>query len=86
MNKPEWKDAPDWAQWLAMDANGDWYWYELEPDYNGEEWEHIGVIRASAILEDFVTDGTPLYAAPVSEAKPSGVVLHVDDSDKEASK
>ena len=44
MNKPEWKDAPDWAQWLAMDANGDWYWYELEPDYNGEEWEHIGAV------------------------------------------
>ena len=34
-----------------------------------------GVIRASAILEDFVTDGTPLYAAPVSEAKAQGVVM-----------
>ena len=35
----------------------------------------IGVIRASAILVDFVTDGTPLYAAPVYEVKAQGVVM-----------
>jgi len=29
--KPDWKDAPPWAQWLAMDADGEWYWYEKEP-------------------------------------------------------
>ena len=31
MNKPDWKDAPDWAEWLAMDESGDWYWYEIKP-------------------------------------------------------
>ena len=41
-----------------------------------------GVIRASAILEDFVTDGTPLYAAPVSEAKAHG--NYAPDSDAAA--
>lgn len=30
--KPDWKDAPDWAQWLAMDSDGVWYWYETEPE------------------------------------------------------
>ena len=29
--KPDWKDAPYWAEWLARDKNGDWYWYEFEP-------------------------------------------------------
>jgi len=29
--KPIWNDAPQWAQWLAMDANGRWWWYAEEP-------------------------------------------------------
>ena len=29
--KPDWKDAPDWAMWLAMDEDGTWYWFENEP-------------------------------------------------------
>lgn len=34
--KPSWDDAPDWAQWLAMDSLGHWYWYEIKPvDYGG---------------------------------------------------
>jgi len=29
--KPDWKDAPDWAQWLAIDELGEWWWFEFEP-------------------------------------------------------
>lgn len=29
--KPDWKDAPWWADYLAMDLNGYWFWYEFEP-------------------------------------------------------
>lgn len=29
--KPDWKDAPEWAQYLALDADGVWYWYEKKP-------------------------------------------------------
>ena len=25
---PRWKDAPDWANYLAQDGDGSWYWYE----------------------------------------------------------
>ena len=25
---PDWKDAPDWAQWLAQDSGGNWFWFE----------------------------------------------------------
>ena len=29
--KPSWDDAPEWAQWLAMDEDGRWWWYEEKP-------------------------------------------------------
>jgi len=29
--KPSWDDAPEWAQWLAMDSDGTWYWYDSAP-------------------------------------------------------
>ena len=32
MTKPSWTDAPEWADYLAQDADGKWYWYENEPD------------------------------------------------------
>lgn len=31
MSKPDWKDAPEWAQWLAMDACGCWQWFSKKP-------------------------------------------------------
>ena len=31
MSKPDWKDAPGWADHLAQDASGAWYWFENEP-------------------------------------------------------
>lgn len=36
-NKPSWKDAPDWAGWLAQDEDGVWYWHQNEPGQNGED-------------------------------------------------
>jgi hypothetical protein len=29
--KPDWKDAPEWAAFVAQDADGDWYWFEERP-------------------------------------------------------
>ena len=31
MNKPSWTDAPPWANYLAMNIDEEWYWYEEEP-------------------------------------------------------
>jgi hypothetical protein len=36
--KPDWKDAPEWAQYVAMDEDGDWYWYELKPELLDTCW------------------------------------------------
>jgi len=31
MFTPDWNDAPEWANYVAMDEDGEWYWYENEP-------------------------------------------------------
>lgn len=38
MNKPDWKDAPEWANWLAGDADGTWYWFKDKPDFDIDCW------------------------------------------------
>lgn len=38
MIKPDWKDSPPWANWLAMDDDGEWYWFELEPIFRYGVW------------------------------------------------
>ncbi len=45
MNKPEWKDAPEWANWLAMDGDGTWWWYDLEPELEADYWISKGKER-----------------------------------------
>lgn len=27
----DWSEAPEWANWVAIDANGEWFWFENEP-------------------------------------------------------
>lgn len=34
MTKPDWKDAPYWAKYLAMDDNLRWNWFSDLPEYN----------------------------------------------------
>lgn len=35
--KPDWKDAPEWAKWLAMDADGIWTWFQKKPTKNKDD-------------------------------------------------
>ena len=32
--------------WVAMDRNGDWYWYEKEPYINQYHWESKGACES----------------------------------------
>ena len=36
--RPNWNDAPDWAQFVAMDKGGSWWWYENEPKLRNGVW------------------------------------------------
>lgn len=38
MSKPDWKDAPDDAEWLAQDLDGWWHWYPSEPLSRSTVW------------------------------------------------
>lgn len=38
--KLPWDKAPEWAQWAAMDADGEWWWYENEPEISHILWRH----------------------------------------------
>ena len=44
MSKPDWKDAPEWAQWLAQDEIGPddishyWVWFERKPEKMSNGW------------------------------------------------
>jgi len=31
---PDWDDAPEWANYVAMDVDGNWFWFENEPEYS----------------------------------------------------
>jgi len=37
-----WHEAPTWAMWAAMDMDGTWVWYDLEPSMEGNEWLYAG--------------------------------------------
>lgn len=58
MNKPSWESAPDWANWLAMDGDGTWFWYENKPHVMEEsnsfsaEGKSLGVIETHSGWED----------------------------------
>jgi hypothetical protein len=30
-NKPSWNEAPEWAEWLAQDYDGEWFWFIDRP-------------------------------------------------------
>lgn len=38
MSKPDWKDAPEGFDWLAMDEDGGWRWYNQEPEAMSVSW------------------------------------------------
>ena len=65
MNKPDWKDAPEWANYLAMDSEKDWRWYEFKPWLNTvvEMWHSSG--RSEVIRYD-----TSYYAVDTLEKRP----------------
>jgi len=51
VTKPDWKDAPEWAQWLAQEASGLWWWYQTRPRWVGKIWIADGwTVKQKVIL------------------------------------
>ena len=36
--KLPWNEAPEWAEWAAMDSDVQWWWFDAEPELDGLEW------------------------------------------------
>ena len=54
MNKPDWKYAPPWATYLAMDSTGTWFWHEFEPELECGEWENTGMTSISSSENNYI--------------------------------
>jgi hypothetical protein len=59
VSKPAWNTAPAWAQYLAQDKSGQWWWYENKPQVatgvlvSTGEWERCtSVVDWKETLEE----------------------------------
>jgi hypothetical protein len=56
--KPDWKNAPEWANYLGQDGSGTWYWYKCEPepelelDYNPEPEPELDYTEGCFVFYD----------------------------------
>jgi hypothetical protein len=41
--KPDWKDAPNWANYLAQDEDGSWWFFLNEPKQLQTSWNNDGL-------------------------------------------
>ena len=41
MKKPLWENAPVWANFLAQDKDGLWFWYEIRPQVFDNIWDSV---------------------------------------------
>lgn len=68
MSKPHWKDAPDWANWLAMDDDGSWFWYQKKPRLTDD---HCRFIETGGQNELAVMDRPNLNWRETLEPRPT---------------
>jgi hypothetical protein len=54
--KPSWNDAPEWANYLAMDSGGSWLWFENKPLLRSGSWIKANIntdrLKFSGCVED----------------------------------
>lgn len=43
---------PDWAEWLAQDADGTWWAYEASPNRHGSGWYENELGRCTRLYQD----------------------------------
>lgn len=48
IEKPTWGNAPEWANWLAQELDGSWFWYEKEPWYIKSKWIFNGKCKIAS--------------------------------------
>lgn len=72
--RPKWSDAPEYANWLAMDKDGNWNWYSHKPykEKNHDRWNYrqaTGQHGLATHPKDSTEWETSLEKRPEDEAK-----------------
>lgn len=57
-NKPSWSEAPEWAGYLAQSDEGDWFWFENQPEATPHGWGYnpnfpAGRVRMAGVATDW---------------------------------
>jgi len=58
--KPSWNDAPEWANYLAMDSDGSWWWLNNKPLLRNGAWFPANCDTDRLELADCVDDLSPI--------------------------
>ena len=76
--KPEWKDAPNWANWFAKDRNGVWHWFEYEPEISlyGDYWS------CSRGRSEIVKEHTIYWKKTLEKRKTKWKGINTEERDK----
>lgn len=48
--KPDWKDAPEWANYVAMDSDYEWFWFEKLPQQAKYGWVAVPNSKKEEVL------------------------------------
>lgn len=56
MSKPDWKDAPDWANYLSREPGGEWYWSETKPKVHCDGFWETEIGRWECANPDWEND------------------------------
>lgn len=51
--KPKWENAPEWAEYLAMDSDGSWWWHIEKPKKESGYWVSDSAHELAALLIEF---------------------------------
>ena len=71
IEKPSWDDAPEWAEWLAKNMDGAWYWYRKRPV--DIVWTWCGTNKSERANTDYIPEQwrETLESRPGTEAEGS---------------
>ena len=62
-----WRLAPDWVAWVAQDASGDWWGYEVEPLLEAVDRDQPGNVQKGGGVHGAVLNDE--YSAPLLQHK-----------------
>jgi hypothetical protein len=80
-HKPSWDNAPEWAEWLACNLSGDWWWFAHKPQQNDINWlSSSGLALAATGWADCPSWRETLERRPLPPCECGGEVWVYDDS------